>query len=228
MDYPTTYPDMSPQKTQIAIVDDHALLRQGIHSLLEDLEDIEVVATAASGEEAVTLLTTHSPDIFLMDIVMKGMNGIETTRWIKEQNPNVKVILISSEVNKDYISAGIKAGINGYLPKDSTRETLIEAIHTVIKGERYFSPEVTALVFQDFYLKEKDGKGLPSQKTKVLSKREEEVLALIASGKSLRETADELFISVKTVETHKQHIQDKLGLKNTALLVKYAIDNKII
>lgn len=219
---------MSYSKTKIAIVDDHALLRHGIQSLLQGLEDIEVIATASSGEEAVTLLTTHSPDIFLMDIMMKGMSGIETTRWIKEQSPTTRVILISSEVNKEYIAAGIKAGINGYLPKDSSREALVDSIHTVMKGERYFSPEVTALVFQDFYLKEKDGKGLPRQKTKVLSKREEEVLAHIASGKSLKETADELFISVKTVETHKQHIQDKLGLKNTALLVKYAIDNKLI
>jgi len=219
---------MSPTKTQIAIVDDHALLRQGIHSLLENLEDIEVVATTSSGEEALALLNTHHPDVFLMDIMMKGMSGIETTRWIKEQNPNVKIILISSEVSKEYIAAGIKAGINGYLPKDSGKEVLIEAIHSVMKGERYFSPEVTSLVFQDFYLKEKDGKGLPRKKTKELSKREEEVLTLIASGKSLREAADDLFISVKTVETHKQHIQDKLGLKNTAQLVKYAIDNKLI
>ena len=219
---------MSSTKIKIVIVDDHALLRQGVHSLLQNLDDIEVVATASSGEEAVTLLTTHSPDIFLMDIVMRGMSGIETTRWIKEQDSKARVILISSEVNKEYIAAGIKAGINGYLPKDSNRETLVDAIHTVMKGERYFSPEVTALVFQDFYLKEKEGKGLPTKKTKELSKREEEVLALIASGKSLREAADQLFISVKTVETHKQHIQDKLGLKNTAQLVKYAIDNKII
>jgi len=219
---------MPQSKTKIVIVDDHALLRQGIHSLLEDLDDIEVVATASSGEEAVTLLNTHSPDIFLMDIVMKGMNGIETTRWIKEQNPVAKIILISSEVNKEYISAGIKAGICGYLPKDSSQEILIDAIHTVMKGERYFSPEVTALVFQDFYLKEKEGKGLPGKKTKELSKREEEVLILIAGGKSLREAADQLFISVKTIETHKQHIQDKLGFKNTAQLVKYAIDHKLI
>jgi DNA-binding NarL/FixJ family response regulator len=215
-------------KIKIIIVDDHTLLRQGIHSLLQNLEDIEVVATASSGEEAVTLLGIHSPDIFLMDIVMRGMSGIETTRWIKEQSPDTKIILISSEVNKDYIAGGIKSGISGYIPKDSSKEMLLEAIHTVVKGERFFSPEVTSLVFQDFYLKEKDGKGLPRKKTKELSKREEEVLALIASGKSLRETADELFISVKTVETHKQHIQDKLGLKNTAQLVKYAIDNKLI
>jgi DNA-binding NarL/FixJ family response regulator len=219
---------MPHSKIQIAIVDDHALLRQGIRSLLENLEDIEVIATTSSGEEALALLNTQTPNVFLMDIMMKGMSGIETTRWIKEQDPKIKIILISSEVSKEYIAAGIKAGINGYLPKDSNKEVLVEAIHSVMRGERYFSPEVTSLVFQDFYLKEKEGKGLPKKKTKELSKREEEVLTLIASGRSLRETADDLFISVKTVETHKQHIQDKLGLKNTAQLVKYAIDNKLI
>jgi DNA-binding NarL/FixJ family response regulator len=215
-------------KIRLAIVDDHGLLRHGIQSLLQDVDDIEIMATASSGEEAVTLLSTHKPDVYLMDIVMRGMSGIEASRWIKEQSPETKIILISSEVSKEFIGAGIKAGVNGYLPKDSGREMLIEAIHTVAGGQSFFSPEVTALVFQDFYLKEKDGKGLPKKKTTDLSKREEEVLILIASGKSLKEIADVLFISVKTVETHKQHIQEKLGLKNTAQLVRYAIDNKLI
>jgi len=218
---------MNP-KIRVVIVDDHALLRQGINSLLQGLEDIEVVGAAASGEEAVTMLSTHAPDVFLMDIVMRGMNGIETTRWIKEQEPKVKIILVSSEVNKEFIADGIKAGINGYLPKDSHKEMLINAIHTVMKGERFFSKEITSLVFQDFYLKEKTGRGFPGKTKTDLSKREVQVLALVATGKSLREIGEELFISVKTVETHKQHIQDKLGLKNTAQLVKYAIENKLI
>lgn len=215
-------------KIRVAIVDDHGLLRQGIHSMLQGIDQIEVIAAASSGEEAVTLLSTHNPDVYLMDIMMRGMTGIEAARWIREQKPEIKIILISGEVNKEYIAAGIKAGVNGYLPKDSNRDTLIQAIQSVMKGERYFSPEITSLVFEDFYLKEKEGKGLPRKKTNELSKREEEVLALIASGKSLREIADTLFISVKTVETHKQHIQDKLNLKNTAQLVKYAIENKVI
>jgi DNA-binding NarL/FixJ family response regulator len=159
---------------------------------------------------------------------MRGITGIEATRWIKEQNPEVKIILISSEINKDFITAGIKSGIDGYLPKDSDKETLINAINSVMSGARYFSPEVTALVFQDFYLKEKEGKGLPTKKTTELSKREEEVLVQIANGKSLKEAAELLFISTKTVETHKMHIQDKLGLTNTAQLVKYAIEHNLI
>jgi DNA-binding NarL/FixJ family response regulator len=215
-------------KLKIALADDHGLVRQGIASLLSAVKDIEIIASVSSGEEAVNVAASESPDVFLMDIVMKGMTGIEATRWIKEQNPNIKIILISSEVSKDFISDGVKMGIDGYLPKDTDKETLIEAIRTVMRGERYFSPEVTALVFKDFYLKETEGKGLPTKKTKLLSKREEEVLTLIAAGKTLKRIGEELFISVKTVETHKIHIQDKLGLSNTAQLVKYAIDHKMV
>lgn len=213
---------------RIAIADDHALLRKGIISLLEKSEGITIIGEMNSGEEAVNFINHNSPDVFLLDIVMAGMTGIEAARWIKEQAPQVKIILISSEVNKDFISAGIKSGIDGYLNKDIDQQTLLGAIQTVMKGERYFSPEITALVFQDFFLKEKEGKGLPSKKKTSLSKREEEVLIMIANGKSLKEIAENLFISIKTVETHKLHIQDKLGLTNTAQLVKYAIEKNLI
>jgi DNA-binding NarL/FixJ family response regulator len=216
------------RKIQVALADDHGLIRHGIVALLEGVLDIKVVASVSSGEEAINVASDRSPDVFLLDIVMKGMNGIETTRWIKEQNPAIKIILVSSEVSKDYIAEGLKMGIDGYLPKDTTKETLIEAIYTVMRGEKFFSPEVTALVFKDFYLKETEGKGLPTKKAKELSKREEEVLTLIASGKTIKEIGEILFISAKTVETHKIHIQDKLGLTNTAQLVKYAIDHKMI
>lgn len=219
---------MHSKSIRIAIADDHGLLRQGIEALLKKMDNIEVIGSMSSGEEAVNFAREHNPDVFLLDIVMRGMTGIEATRWIKEQNPESKIILISSEVSKEYISAGIKSGIDGYLNKDVDQQTLFTAIQTVLKGERYFTPEVTALVFQDFFLKEKGGKGLPSKKTSVLSKREEEVLTLIANGKALKEIAEELFISNKTVETHKLHIQDKLGLTNTAQLVKYAIEHGLI
>jgi len=219
---------MNQKKIRILIADDHGLMRQGLISLLEGETNIEIVGSVDSGESAVNIANAKSPDLILMDIVMRGMTGIEATRWIKENNSTIKIILISSEMSKDYITTGIKSGIDGYLPKDSDKETLMKAIYTVMQGQRHFSPEVTALVFEDFYLKEKVGKGLPGKKTLELTKREEEVLVLIAHGKSLKEVGDELFISVKTVETHKMHIQDKLGLSNTAQLVKYAIEHGLI
>ena len=216
------------KRVKIAIADDHALLRKGVIALLSTIDFVEVVGDMSSGEEAVNFAREHQPDLFLLDIMMRGMTGIEATRWIKEQIPGIKIILISSEVNKAYISAGIKSGIDGYLDKDVDVDTLRAAIETVLRGERYFSPEITTLVFQDFYQKEKTGKAAQVNKSNVLSKREEEVLTMIAQGKSLKEIAEQLFISTKTVETHKTHIQDKLGLLNTAQLVRYAIQHKYI
>lgn len=219
----------STGKTKVLIVDDHRLLRDGLAALLNQAEDIQVVGSVPSGEEAINVFPSLKPDIILMDIMMGGMTGIEATRWIKEQDSNVKVILISSEIKKELVSAGIQCGIDGYLPKDVDQTVLQEAIRTVKKGGRYFNEAITNLVFEDFYQKKKltntHGKvTLPND----LTKREQEVLALVASGKSNQEVADDLFISIKTVDTHKNHILDKLGLKNTAELVKYAIKNNLI
>ncbi|MEX2234203.1 MAG: response regulator transcription factor [Cyclobacteriaceae bacterium] len=216
-------------KIKVLIVDDHRLLRDGLAALLGQADDIEIVGSVPSGEEAISIFPSLKPDIILMDIMMGGMTGIEATRWIKEQDSNIKVILISSEIKKELVTAGIQCGIDGYLPKDVDFNVLHEAIRTVKNGGRFFNEAITNLVFEDFYQKKKltniNGKvTLPYD----LTKREQEVLALVASGKSNQEVADDLFISIKTVDTHKNHILDKLGLKNTAELVKYAIKNKLI
>jgi DNA-binding NarL/FixJ family response regulator len=218
-------------KIKVLLVDDHTLMRDGLASILYKTEDIVVVGTPSSGEEAINMTRDIKPDVVLMDIIMKGMTGIEAARWIKEQDSSIKIILISMEVKKEFISAGIKAGIDGYLHKDSDKETLIEAIRAVMRGERYFNEAITKLVFEDFYTNEKTDKGEKQERKKLsgdLTKREYEVLEWVAQGKSNKEVADHLFISVKTVETHKMHILEKLGLKNTAEVVKYAIKNKII
>lgn len=216
-------------KIRVLIVDDHRLLRDGLAALLSQAEDIEIAGSVPSGEEAINIFPSLKPDVILMDIMMGGMTGIEATRWVKEQDGNVKVILISSEIKKDLVTAGIQCGIDGYLPKDVDFKVLHEAIRSVKAGGRYFNEAITNLVFEDFYQKKK----LTNTQGKVmlpndLTKREQEVLALVASGKSNQEVADDLFISIKTVDTHKNHILDKLGLKNTAELVKYAIKNKLI
>ena len=223
------------QKIRVVVVDDHGLLREGITSMLRNTEDVEVLATLASAEEAINLPDSLHPDVFLMDIVMQGMSGIEATRWIKEQDAAAKVILISSEVNKDFVSAGIQANIDGYLPKNVDKELLIKAIRTVMKGEKFFGKEITELVFHDFYLQKTEGRGLPTKRsadlakrTADLTKRETQILVEIASGKSLKQIAEELFISVKTVETHKLNMKIKLGFSNTAQLVRYAFENKLV
>jgi DNA-binding NarL/FixJ family response regulator len=213
---------------RIVLVDDHAMLRDGISAMLKDVNGIEVVAAFSSGEEVVEEFETYKPSIILMDIVMKGMNGIEATRWIKERSPQTKVIIISSELKKEFVSTGIKCGIDGYLPKDASKATLVEAIRAVNEGNKYFNEAITSLVFEDFYQAEKSGVRPKRKITEGLTRRESEVMEHIALGKTNLEVADTLFISVKTVETHKTNILEKLGLRNTAELVRYAIKNKII
>jgi DNA-binding NarL/FixJ family response regulator len=212
----------------VLLVDDHVMLRDGVAAILNQVEGIKVVGGVSSGEEAVNSLKTYNPHIILMDIMMSGMTGLEATRWIKEQDKNVKIIIISSEVKKELVSEGIKSGIDGYLPKNADKATLVDAIRTVSRGEKYFNQAIMNLVFEDFYKGEKEGNKASRRVAQGLTKRENEVLELVAQGKSNQEVADTLFISTKTVETHKTNILEKLGLKNTAELVRYAIKNNII
>ena len=214
-------------KIKVLLADDHQLIRDGIKSMIGTLADIEVIGSVPSGEEAINQARQNRPDVILMDILMTGMTGIEATRWIKESDPTIKIILVTKEISKEYVSTGIKSGVDGYLPKDVTKETVIEAIRTVHKGNKFFNDAIMKLVFEDFYSHEKlkpTTKKLPND----LTNREYEVLCWAASGKTNKEVAEGLFISVKTVETHKTKILEKLGLKNTSELVKYAIANKII
>ena len=195
--------------------------------MMVKLPDISVIGSVASGEDAINFSRQTRPDVILMDILMGGMTGIEATRWIKEFDPTIKVLLVTKEVSKEYVSAGIKSGVDGYLPKDVTSETLIEAIRTVHGGNKYFNDAIMKLVFEDFYTQEKakpSTRKLPHE----LTSREYEVLCWAASGKTNKEVAEGLFISVKTVETHKTKILEKLGLRNTSELVKYAITHNII
>ncbi len=215
------------KRVKILIADDHQLVREGIQSMLSDARHIEIVGQAPSGEEAINIARSTQPDIVLMDIIMPGMNGIEAARWIKEGNDSIRIIILTMEISKDYVSAAIKSGVDGYLPKNIGKETLLEAIRRVHSGERYFDDAIKKLIFEKFYSEEKvpkPKKGLPNQ----LTKRELEVLALLASGRSNKHIADALFISVKTVETHKAHILIKLGLNNNAELIRYATKNNII
>lgn len=215
------------EKIKILLVDDHQLIRDGIRSMLKSSKDIEIIGSVSSGEEAINEARSNRPDVILMDIVMGGMTGIEATRWIKEAEPGIKVVLVTMEISKEYVSAGIKTGVNGYLPKDVDQETLIRAIYTVHQGGRFFNDAIMKLVFEDFYSTEKM-KGMPKKLPNDLTKREFEILSQVATGKTNKELAETLFISIKTVETHKAHILEKLGLRNTAELVKYAIKNNII
>jgi DNA-binding NarL/FixJ family response regulator len=216
------------KEISVIVVDDHTILRDGIASILNGIGNIKVIAGLSSGEELINEFEKYKSDVILMDIVMSGMDGLEATRWIKEQYAGTKVIIVSSEITKDYVSKGIKCGIDGYLPKNVDKETLIKAIDAVSLGQKFFNEAITNLIFEDYYNAAKEGRKRERKVTEGLTKRENELLAMIASGKSNQEVADTLFISTKTVETHKANILEKLGLKNTAELVKYAIKHNII
>lgn len=214
-------------KITVLIVDDHKLIRDGIQSMLDHTLDMEVIGSVSSGEDSINRVQQKRPDVILMDIQMNGMTGIEATRWIKDIDPTIKIILVTMEISKEYVSAGIKSGVDGYLPKDVDEQTLLEAIRNVYQGQRFFNDAIMKLVFEDFYIHERQkspDKKLPNE----LTKREFEILGLVAEGKTNKELAEMLFISVKTIETHKTHILEKLGLKNTSELIRYAIRNQII
>jgi DNA-binding NarL/FixJ family response regulator len=219
----------NPPKIRLALVDDHSLMRNALSSMLQEVNDFEIVGSFSSGEELLNHFRDLNIDVVIMDIVMNGMSGIETTRWLKERNSKSKVILLSGEINKEFVTSGIQSGIDGYLPKDVEKIILVAAIRSVYGGDKYFNDAIKTLVFEDFYKKEKSVTTVRKQLNNMnLTKREAEVFTLIATGKTNHEVGNELFISIKTVDTHKSHILDKLGLKNMTELVRYAIKNKLI
>lgn len=213
-------------KIEILVVDDHSLVREGIISMLSIYDDFEIVGDAESGEEALERIASLSPDVVLLDINMPGMNGIETAKKIAVDYLGVKIIILSMEVTQDHISEAIKAGVAGYLAKDTKKDILAEAIRKVMQGEQYFGQKISQVIFKGFYNQSKGER--VANENKDLSKREVEVLRQIASGLSNREIADKLFISIRTVDAHRNHIMQKLALKSTAQLVKYALREKII
>ena len=213
-------------KINILVVDDHSLVREGIITMLSIYDDFKIIGDAESGEEAIEKIEYDLPDVVLLDINMPGMNGIETAKKILSEYSDVKVIILSMDVTQDHISEAIKAGVSGYLAKDTKKELLAEAIRKVMDGEQYFGEKVSQVIFRGFY-KQSKGERAASE-NKDLSKREIEVLRQIASGLSNREIADKLFISIRTVDAHRNHIMQKLNLKSTAQLVKYAIKERII
>lgn len=217
---------MADDRIKILVVDDHSLVREGITSMLGGHDNFEVIGEGSSGEEAIVKVNENPPDVLLMDINMPGLNGIETAKKIFETHPDLKVIILSMEVTQEYISEAIKAGVMGYLAKDSKKDILIEAIKKVHGGEQYFGEKISQVIFKGFYNQSKGEKIASNNKD--LSKREVEVLRQIASGLSNRQIADKLFISIRTVDAHRNHIMQKLGLKTTAELVKYAIKERII
>ncbi len=209
---------------RIIIADDHQLFREGLVNLLSQAPDVEIIAQAEDGKDALKKTRELNPDIVLMDIGMPIMNGVRATEILHKELPDVKVIALSMHSDKQYIKEMLEAGAFGYLFKNCTYDQLIEAINTVQSGKKYLSDTITEVLIQDYLGKEEDA----DDDKPALSAREAEVLKLFAEGKSSREISELLYVSVKTVGTHKQNILDKLELKSTTDLVKYALRKGII
>ncbi|MCB0548347.1 MAG: response regulator transcription factor [Phaeodactylibacter sp.] len=210
---------------QIMIADDHRVFREGMVSILENTGEIKVIAQAQDGKEVMEKLRQLKPELILMDISMGEAGGIETTRLVKEHYPDIKILVLSMHSESSYIVKMLEAGASGYLLKDAGSAELINAIKAVAEGHTYFSSQVSATLV-DQLVKGKKG---PERKAGVtLTRREVEVLRLIAEEYSNPEIAEKLFISIRTVDTHRRNLLEKLGLKNTAGLVKYAIKHGLV
>ncbi len=209
---------------KIILADDHKIIREGLKALLEKQEGMEVIAEAQDGISTVRLTKRLLPDIVIMDIGMPDMNGIDATRSIISETQGVKIIALSMHSDRRFVLEMLKAGASGYLLKDSAFEELALAINTVISGQPYLSPKITDVVIKEYI------HTIPKNEESAfttLSKREREVLQLIAEGKSTKQIASYLNVSVKTIETHRQQIMEKLNIHSIAELTKYAIKEGI-
>lgn len=201
---------------RIALVDDHALFRTGLSSLLERSLDCRVVAEAASGEEFLEMLQGLEVDVVFMDFSMGGMDGAQTTEQALTRRPDLRIITLSMYGEESYYTRMVKAGARGFLLKDSAIDEVIEAIETVVAGGNYFSPQLMRSIASHIRSLDDVAEGL-------ISEREQEILVAVCRGLSNQEIADELFISKRTVDKHRANLLEKTGCKNTASLVVYAI-----
>ena len=204
---------------RILLADDHTLVRAGICSLIKNMEGTEVIAEAGDGREALRLVRTHRPDVVLMDVAMPGLNGLEATARIAKKFPHVRVIILSMHINEEYVLQALRAGAAGYLVKGADAAELEIAIRAVARSETYLSPMVSKHVVTD-YIQRISGETSPLE---LLTPRQREVLQLIAEGYSTKKIARTLKISVKTVETHRMQLMERLDIHDIAGLVRYAI-----
>ncbi len=204
----------------IILADDHKIIRDGLKSLLDKQPNMSVAGEAENGRRAVQLAIECQPDVIVMDITMPDMNGMEAAQQLSRELPNSKIIALSMHSDKRFVAGMLKAGAAGYLLKNSAFDELIDAIHTVLSGETYLSSQIATVVINDYV------SHVPAEhvsKAHVLSSREREVLQLLVEGKATKQIAYELFVSIKTVESHRKNIMEKLNIDNLPDLTKFAI-----
>ena len=214
------------KKITVLLADDHRILREGVKSLLEKTPDIEVVGEAGEGGEAVAKAQALSPDIVLMDITMPGMNGLEATRQIKALKPNTRVLILSMHESNQYISQFLRSGASGYVLKETAASDLAGAIRVVFQGDAFLYPSIARKLLEEYLQKVQSGE--ESESYDGLTGREREVLKMIAEGKSNKEIADALSLSIRTVQSHRANLMSKLHMHDRTELVRYAIRKGLI
>ncbi len=215
-------------KIKIILVDDHQIVRDGIKALLVDNSHIEIIGEAQSAYDFFNLLKTQIPDVVLLDIALPTMSGIEVSKILSSDYPKIKKLMLSMYTSEDFIFNAIKSGVNGYLPKNTTRDELLEAINEVYNGKEYFSKSISDTILKSYLNSAKYGNSSSNDKLSNLTKRENEILLYVVEGINNPNIAEKLNISIRTVETHKTSIMRKLNLNSTVDLVKFAIKNGII
>ncbi len=206
-------------KIRICLADDHEVVRKGFRALLEKQPDCEVIGEATDGQQIIKMARELNPDVVVMDVSLPNLNGIEATRQIKAQNPSIKILALSVHTRGSVAGQVIKAGATAYLPKSSTVKELMEAIHAVMKNQTYISPQILDTIVK-YFQEESVHKGVASDR---LTPREREVLTLIVEGKTTKEISASLFVSEKTVTSHRYQIMQKLEIHNIGDLIKYAM-----
>lgn len=213
--------DPSNQKIKVIVADDHPVARQGIISVLSELPNVDIIGEAADGESAVKLVESLKPDLLISDISMSGISGIELTRIISSKFPSTRVLILSMHSDQEYIQMSFESGASGYLPKNSDEKELAEAIRMIHGGQKYITAEVSFLLAQSMISKK------PHEQYHLTS-REQEILNKLVDGMSNKQIAAELFVSIRTVDTHRTNIMKKLDVKNVAELVNKALSKKLV
>jgi len=211
---------------RILLADDHTVVRKGLRLLLESHPDLEVIADAADGRETVALAEQHTPDVVVMDVAMPALNGIEAARQICAKLPHTAIVFLSMHSDEGYVLKALKAGARAYLLKDSAEQDLISAVKAVTEGKAFFSPAISKMLVED-YMRQMQERAVEDSYD-LLTTREREILQLLAEGKSNKEVANVLNLSLYTIETHRSNIFQKLNLHSTAELILYAIRKGVI
>ena len=214
-----------PLKTRILLADDHEVVREGLRLVLDSAPDLEVVAQAGDGAEAVALALSTEVDLAVLDVTMPRMTGLQATRELAKQKPDLKVLILSMHDNEQYFFEALKAGASGYVLKSAANRDLIEAVRATMRGEPFLYPAAVRALVRDYLERASRGEDTPEDP---LSPRELEVVKLIAEGFTSEEIGEQLFISKKTVDRHRENVLEKLGMRNRVELTRYAIRRGLV